>query len=115
MSSEHELLFPPRNSLDFDFDALCDAIRRTKVCLPAFDSFHCVPGFSPTRDRQVTAAATERFGKPLPPTLFGGKGEGQNTHFLQLRTLAHSAEVYPPERVKLTWTCVSTSTGSPFS
>jgi len=78
-------------------------------------AFTALPGIGPTRDRQVTAAATERFGKPLPATLFGGKGEGQNTHFFQLRTLAHSAEVYPPERVKLTCTCVSTSTGSPRS
>src|ERR1700730_1440480 len=61
--------------------------------------------------------------RPLPSALknrsrppLGGKGEGQNTHFLTASDfLPRSAPLYPPERVKLTWTCVSTSTGSPFS
>jgi hypothetical protein len=39
-------------------------------------AFIASPGFSPTRDRQVTAAATERFGKPLPATLIWWEGEG---------------------------------------
>src|SRR5216684_4222943 len=82
MSSEHELLFPPRNSLDFDFDALCDAICRTKVCLPAFESFHCVARLRRYQRSSGTAASTERFGKPLPATLFWWEGGGSKHTFL---------------------------------
>src|SRR5260370_34029901 len=81
MSSEHELLFPPRNSLDFDFDALCDAIRRTKVCLPAFDSIHCVARLRRYQRSSGTAASTERFRKPLPATLFWWEGGGPKHTF----------------------------------
>src|SRR5260370_32478618 len=92
MSCEHELLFPPRNSLDFDSDALCDAICRTKVCLPAFESFHCVARLRRYQRSSGTAAPTYRFSHPPPDTLiFVGRGEAE-------QHISYSSSLVPTPR-----------------